>query len=275
MSVVPAAFTERRPDALRCLFTEPTPTWDTLLANLRAGWPADQAPALLAELLDSGCITRAPSDRTRYRLASDVLAVDWVKLSAPVPDAGPRFSLFRGGITSVKPAGDTTPAALWADLTSSRLRVRIERLRAARRGGTEYARLKSGLDYVTPGGTFAQRSERGLVAASGLLVLDFDHLPDLSAARAALLADPVLGPAVALLFTSPSGDGLKCLLPTDRRLTHEANFKGFARYLTARYAGLGLVPDKSGKDVSRACFLAYDPDAYLSKRFSHPFKLAA
>ncbi|QKG54376.1 hypothetical protein GKZ67_19445 [Hymenobacter sp. BRD67] len=128
---------------------------------------------------------------------------------------------------------------------------------------------------MTPGGVFTQRNERGLVAPSGLMVLDFDKLVDLAAARSALLADPKLGPAVVLLFTSPSGDGLKCFLPTDTTATYLDNFKGVSRYLSRKYAALGLVPDESGKDISRACFLAHDPDAYLSSYYRHPKKLAA
>lgn len=269
-------------DAIRCLFTEATPTRATLLANLCAGWPADQAPALLSELLSLGLIIPAVSDRARFRLVSDMLPIDEDPLNtvpavAPPPpaDYGPRFSLFRNGIKSVKPSADTTPAALYADIISGRLRLHTEQLRAAGRGAADYNRLKSSLDYVTPGGVFSQRSERGLVAASGLMVLDFDKLPNLTAARAALLSDPQLGAAVVLLFRSPSGDGLKCLLPTDPTATHLDNFKGVSRYLTHKYAALGLVPDESGKDISRACFLAHDPDAYLSKHYQNPNKLAA
>ena len=114
-----------------------------------------------------------------------------------------------------------------------------------------------------------------MVSASGLIVIDFDKLTDVAAARAALLADPKVGPAVVLLFTSPSGDGLKCLLPTDPKHSHRENFNTLCQYLTHKYAALGLVPDDSGKDVSRACFLAHDADAYLNPIYHHPSKLAA
>lgn len=269
-------------DAINCLFTEATPTRATLLANLRTGWPTEQAPALLEELLALGLIIPAVSDRTRFRLASDMLPVDEVKLGVlpivpptAIVDADPRFSFFRGGIKSVKPSADITPAALYADLTSGRLRLSTEQLRAAGRGAPNYSSLKNGLDYVTPGGVFSQRNERGLVKRSGLMVLDFDKLPDVSSARDALLTDPLLGPAVVLLFRSPSGDGLKCLLPTDPTATHLNNFKGISSYLIHKYTALGLVPDESGSDISRACFLAHDPDAYLTKHCQNPNKLAA
>jgi hypothetical protein len=267
-------------DAIRCLFTEATPTRATLIANLCAGWPASQAHALLDELLALGLITPAVSDRARFRLVSDMLPVEADKptdvptVSPPGP--GPRFSLFRGGIKNVKPIGEITLAQLHDELTGPRWKELTTRLRAVGRGAREYDAIKSGLDNVTPAGTFTPtRALRNLAAASGLIVLDFDKLPDVPAARAALLSDPALGPVVALLFVSPSGDGLKCIIPLDDRATHLDNFTRISRYLSRKYALLGLVADDSGKDVSRACFLCHDPHAYLSTDYQHPHRLAA
>ena len=267
-------------DAIRCLFTKAVPTRAIIEGNIRAGGYGEPAPVLFDRLVLAGWIVPAVSDRTCFRLSTDIIIVDWHKAAEPVPvpllSIGPRFSLFRGGITTVKPTSDTTPAALHAELTSGRLRVQTERLRAVGRKSPESARLKSALDYVTPAGCFSRRSESGLVNPSGLIVLDFDKLPDVGAARAALLSDPKLGPTVALLFTSPSGDGLKCLILTDRHHTHATNFSALSRYLTYKYAPLGLMPDASGRDVSRACFLAHDPNAYLNPIYQqHPSKLAA
>lgn len=32
-------------------------------------------------------------------------------------------------------------------------------------------------------------------------------------------------------------------------------------------AGHGIDPDKSGSDVSRACFLPYDPDCFINPKY--------
>jgi hypothetical protein len=134
-------------------------------------------------------------------------------------------------------------------------------------GSPERAELKKRLDYVTPAGTFTRRANTGLAEPSGLLVLDFDHLPDVGAARAALLADELLAPDLVLLFTSPSGDGLKALVKTDPTAAHLANFRACAGYLAGHYTALGLVPDEAGKDVARACFVPYAPDAWLAPAY--------
>ena len=60
-----------------------------------------------------------------------------------------------------------------------------------------------------------------------------------------------------MLFTSPSGDGLKWIIPIDlEEVNHQEYFKAVANYIQSTY---GLEVDQSGKDISRACFLPYDP----------------
>ena len=117
----------------------------------------------------------------------------------------PLFSFFSGGITTILPCATMTPAQLFAVLTSDRYRAQTEALRAAPMGSLQRAELKRRFDYFTAAGIFTSRQNAGLVKLSGLLVLDFDHVPDLAAARAALLTDAELAPELVLLFTSPSG----------------------------------------------------------------------
>jgi hypothetical protein len=182
--------------------------------------------------------------------------------------AGHLFSYYRDGIATTTPYAAVTPAQLWAVLVSSRQRAQTEALRAAAVGSPERADLKKRLDYVTPAGTFTRRANAGLVTASGLLILDFDHLPDVAAARAALLADTLLAPELVLMFVSPSGDGLKALVTADPAAAHLDTFRAYADYLGRTYAALGLQPDEAGKDVARACFVPYAPDAWLAPAYA-------
>ncbi|WP_152981670.1 BT4734/BF3469 family protein [Hymenobacter sp. AT01-02] len=125
--------------------------------------------------------------------------------TAPEP---PQFSYFRGGIRSAAPYAVITPRQLWEMIHGPLFVPATSQLRQAPAGSEARAEWKKRLDYVTPAGTFAPtRANGNLVAPSGLLVLDFDHLPDVSAARATLLADPLLSPALVVLFTSPAGKG--------------------------------------------------------------------
>ena len=174
------------------------------------------------------------------------------------------FSYFQGGIKAKIPTCEIGPAELYRNIISGENRAKIEALRNTPADSTERIDAKQRLDYVTPAGIFTRRANEGLVTISGLIVLDFDHLSDVAAARAALLADVLIRPELVLLFVSPSGDGLKALLLTDPTVSHLANFRAYADYLRASYATLGLIPDESGKDVARACFVSHDPEAWLA-----------
>nr|WP_302567810.1 BT4734/BF3469 family protein [Culturomica massiliensis] len=95
---------------------------------------------------------------------------------------------------------------------------------------------------------------------SGLLCIDFDHLQNLQNLKSRLLTDKYFD--TQLLFVSPSGDGLKWIIPIDTaQATHNDYFKAVSSYIQQAY---GVEIDKSGPDVSRACFLPYDPQAYIN-----------
>ena len=272
-------------DTLACalvLTGKATPTRAELTAALGELYPAGNGPTV-ADLLAAGWLVPTIDGRG-LRVPPLPLAEQDARLAAHesktalVPNsrskaeggsaAGPRFSYYRGGIAATLPYAAITPAQLYTVLTCGRHRARTEALRAAPVGSSQRADLKKGLDYVTPAGTFTRRANNALDTASGLLVLDFDHVPDVGAARAALLADALLAPELVLLFTSPSGDGLKALVTADPAAAHLDTFRTYAAYLGAHYAALGLVPDEAGKDVARACFVPYAPDAWLAPAYA-------
>ncbi len=68
-----------------------------------------------------------------------------------------------------------------------------------------------------------------------------------------------------LLFVSPSGDGLKWIISIDiTEATHQNFFQAIANYIKEVYQ---LEVDKSGKDISRACFLPHDPEVYINPKY--------
>ena len=69
-----------------------------------------------------------------------------------------------------------------------------------------------------------------------------------------------------LAFRSPSGDGLKWVISVDlSEMSHQRMFAAVCNYLKSRY---GVEADPSGRDVSRACFLPHDPEAYLNPDYA-------
>ena len=129
-------------------------------------------------------------------------------------------------------------------------------------------------DYITPGGTFGYCNDVSLVEPSSLICIDLDHLDDDSPEmklkvspadmKQLLLADPYWGEETLLLFTSPRGHGVKWFVPIDLgRCDYKTWYVALRTYLLRTY-GLGEKQvDSSVANLSHACFLSYDPDAYL------------
>jgi hypothetical protein len=63
-----------------------------------------------------------------------------------------------------------------------------------------------------------------------------------------------------MIFVSPSGKGLKCVIkiPPSDKFTHKRRFKAFEEYIDSDYF------DPSSCNVSRVCFESYDPTAYIN-----------
>ena len=119
-------------------------------------------------------------------------------------------------------------------------------------------RAKRALPGFIAAGIFAARRRDAWEAAAGLLVADFDHVPDLNRLRASLAGDP----CVALAFTSPSGEGVKAVLrvPVTEPdpVQHARAFLAASRWARELH---GADLDPSGKDASRLCFICHDPAA--------------
>ena len=108
-------------------------------------------------------------------------------------------------------------------------------------------------------GTFSGNCHASeLVSLSGLMVLDFDHLLNLEETRQ-ILKNCI---NTFVVFTSPSGTGLKCLVKHKLTLDKVAtDWKYLYAEIREYYLQLTEVAseslDNSGSDVSRLCFLPY------------------
>ncbi len=120
-------------------------------------------------------------------------------------------------------------------------------------------------DFVCFSGTFSYRMDNCLIEHSGLICLDFDHLPHLEMwdIRKKLIADPFFN--TQLLFTSPSGDGLKWVVDIDlNECDHRTWFRAISNYVRETYR---LEADPKCANVSRACFLPNDGNCYVNPEY--------
>ena len=170
------------------------------------------------------------------------------------------FSFFKSPITNTIPHSQATLRQIYNTITGNYYKSRTEQLRSISDPSVARKYKAANFDYCTFSGVFTIRSDRTLVKHSGLLCIDFDHLPNLSEIKKRLLADEYFD--TQLLFVSPSGNGLKWIISTDTdTTTHGDYFAAIANYIKQTYQ---IEVDKSGRDISRACFLPHDPQAYIN-----------
>lgn len=146
----------------------------------------------------------------------------------------------------------------------------MERLRMVRSiDERQYRRLKRDLPYFVCGRFHPPYRRKENFAAIRHFVIDLDHLksagihlPDL---RAKLIQDERL----QLLFVSPGGDGLKLLFQLRENCTdpglYSLFYQAFQQKLALKY-GLEKVVDARTHDVTRACFLSVDKQAYYREQ---------
>ncbi|WP_370227953.1 BT4734/BF3469 family protein [Mesoflavibacter sp.] len=171
-------------------------------------------------------------------------------------------SFFKAPVRNVFPAETLRLHQIFALITSDKYKRITEELRAIT-NVKEARKFKANrFDYVTLSGIFEKRGDKNLLKHSNLLTIDFDHLENLQELRTQLLNDEYF--ETEMLFISPSGDGLKWIIRIDiSEVSHSEYFTAVANYIKHNY---NIEVDQSGKDVSRACFLPYDPTAFLHKR---------
>lgn len=174
-----------------------------------------------------------------------------------------QFSFFRAPIRNVYPFKKITLLEAYKLIRSYAYAQITRQLRSFVNPVEARAFKASQFNYVTFSGVFTSRKDCALSSHSGLVTIDFDHVPDVQQLKRQLLGDT--GIVTELLFVSPSGDGLKWIIQKKGdEISHADFFMAVAKYIRQTY---GLEIDQSGKDVSRACFLPYDPDVFINPKY--------
>lgn len=179
----------------------------------------------------------------------------------------PKFSFFKGPITNKQSKSSATIVDIYRGLTSNYYKTKTEQYRI-----TQDKEVKKKFDFVTFAGLFTIRKKENLFRYSGYVCVDFDHIEPhlIEVIKSILLNDEML--ETQLLFVSPSGTGLKWVVEVDLKAypDYEVNFTGIVSYLRTNYSDYfkgNKIIDETGKDVSRACFLCYDPKAYIHPKY--------
>ncbi len=125
-----------------------------------------------------------------------------------------------------------------------------------------YERAKKSLHAFTPSASFkGGRKLEYLTAYTQIVVLDIDKLTKEQLTNAKALAQET--PYTYSAFVSPSGNGLKIFVRVNS--SQENHKEAFLTLQKFYEEFLSLPIDKSGKDVTRLCFVSYDTDLYLNE----------
>lgn len=179
------------------------------------------------------------------------------------PQGSMKFSFFQRPVQNTIPFKTIGLSELKNLMSSDGYQINTEILRSLSDPVVKRNYKARNFDYCCFSGIFSKRAEMGLIQHSGLLTIDFDHIHGAKLLKEKLINDENFETVVC--FISPSGDGVKWIIKIDlNRCSHLNWFLAVQNYIDCRYH---LKIDKSGKDVSRCCFLPYDPEVYVNKKY--------
>jgi len=175
----------------------------------------------------------------------------------------PLFSYFMHPISNTTPSNTISITQVYHVIKDHSFRHKTRELRTITDKAKARKYKANNFSYVTFSGIFSQRNDKALIEHSGLLTIDFDHISNIESLKKRLLNDDYFD--TELLFISPSGDGIKWIITIDlSKASHSDYFQAVANYIKHTYQ---IDIDKSGKDVSRACFIPHDEAVYINPKY--------
>jgi len=146
-------------------------------------------------------------------------------------------------------------------IKSDKLKRHTDYLRSEKDKDVRDNYKKNNLPAVSVAGVFKKRANNQLEIASGFSVLDIDiYEIDISEEREELKKEP----SIFSMFTSPSG-GLKIIIKIPI-VTNDLQYKQVYAQILEHFAKFAPTVDEKTKDISRLCFLSYDPLIYVNEK---------
>lgn len=142
---------------------------------------------------------------------------------------------------------------------SENIKKDVDYLRSEKDKDKRDAYKKAHLPILIWGGRFTKRAIHGLNKASGLACIDIDDYGHGAAAKNKIMKDDY----VYCAFLSPSG-GLKVVVRIPL-VEDQKSYRTAYLQLEQHYSQYGVEIDESNRDISRACFMSYDPHIYVNK----------
>ncbi|MEA3505657.1 MAG: CRISPR-associated primase-polymerase type B, partial [Bacteroidota bacterium] len=133
----------------------------------------------------------------------------------------------------------------------------------------KYRELKTRLPYIVCGVFSPSYRKKENFAHTSFFILDIDHITEKEINLQTLKNKLKNDKRIVMMFISPSGDGIKLIFEFAEKCYDAGKYQLFyglfAEEFSVQY-NLQQVIDKKTSDVSRACFVSYDPDAYFNQQ---------
>ena len=174
------------------------------------------------------------------------------------------ISYFNPPITNTKPVDKLSYADVYQLITGFTFAEVTNELRGLCNANAIKDFKETKLPHITPSGVSYYRSDDGMKYHNETICIDIDGMESeeqLQETKKILIEDPYF--YTLILFRSPSGNGLKWFTPIDlNQCGHRKWFEAIRNYLYNTY---GIIADEKCINISRSCFLCYDPEAYACK----------
>lgn len=132
---------------------------------------------------------------------------------------------------------------------------------------SQYALLKQQLPYFVCAMFSPSFRRTENFAYTEYFIVDVDHVSEKGLSMPELRKNITGDTRAMLCFLSPGGDGLKVMFRLSERCHDAGLYKTFYKLFLTRFSrqyGLEQVVDTKTCDVTRACFLSADADAYFN-----------
>lgn len=173
-----------------------------------------------------------------------------------------KFSIYDAPISNLIPSKSISLINLYRKIKSdTELQQLTRRYRELPDKAQQDHFKQTSLPYVTVSGIFTKRADKEITTYSNLICIDCDHLTEIELNKVRLFAESdaytVLG------FMSPS-KGYKLLIRSKSVEEHATTFNSYRSYISTK-TGIDIKKfDISCVNLSRACFLVHDNNAYIN-----------
>ena len=120
----------------------------------------------------------------------------------------------------------------------------------------EYKQQKLTLPAIAFSGVFGKRGKDSFIEHSSFLIFDYDDLEDVDKFKSDISKED----GVIMVFVSPSGKGVKVVKKLEEVPKKSEHVNAYNIVSAKSTQGF----DAAQQDVSRLCFMSYDPDAYFN-----------